>query len=527
MKQSSPVLRLTHLTPLFIFCAVMYGCVTTGGSKKSATAPAYRCVAVAEGPKDFKVRVAGWGNTGGEAASNARENALYLSDGHRLIDGWTLLIGGSANRKALDENNTRMLEALETQFLKSPTEKEPLESLEVPGYSVDVLECNAVVTPIKPRDNQSWAVTWAGHSTSGHDLGATIERARRQACGKAYSKDFISIFDHTKPAVPAKKVETVRAGVEMAHDNLSQCMRAENKMKLGASELKQAWPPQTSSSQPVLCTGYPPAVSQKDPTPTTPTGIGLSPESAQEAAWRGYRWTLQRGILGSAMLIAASAPSDYRGSLILAELERFLVESVRPGLFETMSTWCGTLADPAKKPTWEWNRIDGACPVVPALSSETDSSSPPTLERLNMVRSDFCNQQIWSEHKAFTETRPTIPETMRVQSDMSYLGKRYYCEMNCLNKSRTSQFEELPPVTFKDEKATMDALKRAIANQDADLFLGLVPTFATAQMMRVLKMQPTGFWQGLAKVQAQGKLNTMFKVKQVRGRWTIAFVGRM
>ena len=450
---------------------------------------AYRCLSYARTVTGQELEVSGFGATQAEARMVASEHALYLAE-------------------------LRHGEALWSRLLQVELDGQPVRVDAVAGgHELRAGECEAIEARVSAQSG--WRVSWGSFRVEGAELAASLERARRHACGKAYSRARLKALERTGAADAATRARAFTLGMDLAIEALLACYSDEGLARWEAhgaqgalSESRDGW---------FACQGdlrLPTSQPSEQKLQKTPHGLASTRAGAIEAAWRAYRRSQHRRAVAEALEAAASAPSDQRSVLVARALERATRDVGPSSLLEIRQSACGLVRHGALQSGWRHAPEQG-CERVEAKGTKRAVSDPVDAA---MVRGALCglraHQGFEGLGEALNLAEPSQRESMSWREHARLMG----CEVACLEGASLT----LTPLKRPGEAQGAPPWGRfeaAIIGRDLDVLAGLFPIAASEKAQRLILRAPDTFFSKLAELVEEREVREVFKAFWHRAYW--------
>lgn len=481
-----------------------------GGKRITTDAPAFRCFFDVEGPRDFKISVPGWGNTGKEAVKAADSAARYLAEMHRVTGVWPAVLFD-------DEQLESGLNAVYEEWRAADS----ADVYRLPGYTIRRGDCSSVVAPKNTK--WWWTVRWGEASIDGRDLGPTIERVRRRACGREFQRKRMSLVSAIKRGASRAPAAGFGAGLNVAFKQLSRCYVAEESTEILVSRRRYK---AMDDSDLFVCIGEPPGLDVGGPVQVahkTPAGLGSSVEAAAEAAWRSWRLVLHRRALGLALQAHVNAPPEKRRSAVAQAFSQTFEDIGASAALEDATTWCWTVPNDSHK-VWSWEATaPGPFECAPAESAPALSETALTIFQLYEQRESLCTVAAWSAVDAVYAAAEQADEGEQDQllgwGWSAILG----CESECLMNSSVGSdgFKPVDLGGYRSAKDAWTALAGAIDSGEVGQIAAIITDIATSRGLEIMLIEEEAFVQGLRNSKTEGRLKELFEASLNKGRWTI------
>ncbi|MGB0589409.1 MAG: hypothetical protein ACPGU1_07005 [Myxococcota bacterium] len=496
-------------------CGATSASVTTPSNDVSATTQ--RCSVTIHGPGNFSAAVPGWGATAGDATHAAHETARYLAEAHHMATGWIALFSDGGALPAADAGQV-------PSAWPSWLEAKPGDPIRLPGYRSSAVTCEPMDAP--PAEGKRWLVTWAGLEAHGAELGATMERARRHACGRPFGDSRRAALEALGEAGRAEGLDAFRGALSKATGALQVCLTTEATVAFSLSPKAAAV--SLSPAGPIVCVGALP-----DPSPTkqvrsrrdmrsyhTPTGVASSREGAREAAWRALRTVRHReGVAEALSALATASPTTV--SMHLARAFELATEDVLPSMrMEKALTPCGPLPPAPATLAWSWtsSRPD-RCPRSASGAAVEATSAGERGEDAIRSREAICSAQSWNQVTMISAAVAAADPASRARLFHAGWGDVLGCESRCVLDVSLDVALPLPADGFEDEASLWAALDKAIATKDIDGLLAAIPLFSLPKLMVGLRRDRARAFEGLAKALSDGSLRERMGATRLHGRY--------
>jgi hypothetical protein len=479
-------------------------------------AEAVRCQVTLTGPEDFSIQVPGWGSTDKEGLQAADSAARYLAEMHRMVDAWTVILFSEDTQDAVGLERLEAVKAQWSTLNLAGTNR-------FPGYEIGAGSCSPAEAPKNKK--WRWTVGWGEARIDGVELGPTMERVRRRACGRDFQRKRMSLFHAAAGASVTTRSAGFRAGLNVAFNQLSSCYLAEDTLSIATSHRKARRVEADSSL--FVCIGEPPSLSSGGQIPVrlaTPAGVSTTIEGAAEAAWSEWRVLVHRRALAFALYRSIHLSSAQRLQGIAQAFTQTFEDIGASAKLEDAVTWCWVVPEQTPK-VWSWDttgaksfqwcKLDGESTVL----SETALSGFELTER----REDLCMQQAWSGvellNRALQNASEEVRQTLLFNGWSMMLG----CESACLMGSSLGS-QDFRPVDlggFESEQEAWEALDDAITSGEVGQIAAIIPDVATSQGLELLLVEEQAFLDGLREAMEQATLHKIFEAQLNKGRWTI------
>jgi hypothetical protein len=481
----------------------------------------------------FEKNIPAWGLDEETASNNARQAARYIAETHRMIDGWSAMFAMDIEYQEFSSDTGSSDETAE-EVVKRPEEIQRLidsvlqqwntssvDTNRVPGYSITIENC--VALDISKKKKQQWTVSWNATTTSGFDLGSTIEQARRYDCGLQYKREQFLMFENDEVFDKNKKIPFIQSKLAQAHEHLAQCFQNDSSSVLLPSKSKIKAISETAA----LCIGeLPNERMQFDPQKAikTPVGIGGNSEIARENAWSEWRMQTYRIGVAEALDALAHAPPYMRSQMLANGYSKSMNGLLAISSVENRLTWCSELSEPVSN-EWTWSQLtweeEGCFFAAKSWQSQTVTGT----DQLIVARDEHCLKNVWSIADDIKSAVENSPEDVTLTMWQRGWGLVLFCDALCSNNSLLDS-KDLVPIdrnTYKNSKQFTKAMDRAVAQRDLTTQLSFIPQLSLIPQVRdAMLMHPersAQFLDRMQELQKEGTLYDFFVPSQYKGRW--------